>query len=47
MKQLFIEKNIIFLIREYNLFFWEMSYLILVVIQDGSQSSQILVSCDI
>ena len=48
MKQLFAEKTIfLFLIREYSLFFWKMSSLIFVVIQGGSQSSQILVSCGI
>ena len=37
----------LFLIREYSLFFWEMSSLILVVIHCRSRSSQILVSCGI
>ena len=48
MKLLLVQKTIFFfLIREYSLLLWEISYLILVVIQGGSRLLQILISCGI
>ena len=41
------ENYFFFLIREYSLLLWEISYLILVVIQGGSRLLQILISCGI
>ena len=48
MKLLLVQKTFFFfLIREYSLLLWEISYLILVVIQEGSRLLQILISCGI